>query len=102
MKRMLALVAALLSLQGASNSADLIKEGDEWWSHVRVLADDNMEGRNAGSPGHKRAAEYMAAQFERDGLKPAGTSGYFQPVKFKAAQIVEAQSSLTLEAISCA
>src|SRR5262245_2873188 len=70
MKPMLGLAAAILSSLHAS---DLVKEGDQWWSHVQVLADDKMEGRNTGSPGHKRAADYMAAQFERAGLKPAGT-----------------------------
>jgi Zn-dependent M28 family amino/carboxypeptidase len=55
-----------------------------------------MEGRNTGSPAHKRAAEYVAAQFKAAGLEPAGTSGYFQPVAFKTRRIVEAQSSLTL------
>jgi hypothetical protein len=77
-------------------AADLNKEGDRWWSHIQVLADDKMEGRNTGSAGHRRAAEYLAAEFERAGLKPAGTSGYLQPVKFTVAQIVENQSSLAI------
>jgi hypothetical protein len=38
----------------------------------------------------------VAGEFERAGLKPAGTSGYLQPVKFKVAQIVEDQSSLAI------
>lgn len=87
---LLPLAASLL------HAADLNKEGDRWWSHVQVLADDGMEGRNAGSPGHKRAAEFLAQEFEKIGLKPAGTQGYIQPVKFKVTQIVEAQSSLAL------
>ena len=32
---------------------------------VEALANDGMEGRNTGSPAHKRAAEYVAAQFEK-------------------------------------
>jgi len=48
--------------------------GEHGWSHVKVLADDSMEGRNTGSPGHKRAAEYVAGQFEKAGLIPAGVS----------------------------
>jgi Zn-dependent M28 family amino/carboxypeptidase len=55
-----------------------------------------MEGRNTGSPAHKRAAEYVAAQFKAAGLEPAGTSGYIQPVAFRTRRIVEEQSSLTL------
>ena len=41
-------------------AADLVKEGNRWWSHIQVLADDNMEGRNTGSPGHLRAARFVA------------------------------------------
>ena len=76
--------------------ADLAQEGDRWWSHIRVLADDNMAGRNTGSPGHLRAAQFLAGEFERAGLQPAGVKGYLQPVKFKVAQIDEAHSSLAM------
>ena len=81
-------VAAFLTLRADS--------GARWWSHVKVLADDSMEGRNTGSPGHKRAAEYVAAQFQKAGLEPAGTNGFIQPVKFKTRKIDEAHSSLAL------
>jgi len=86
----------MLLAAGVVLAADLNKEGGRWWSHVQVLADDKMEGRNAGSLGHRRAAEYLAGEFEKAGLKPAGTAGYLQPVKFKVAQIVENQSSLEM------
>src|SRR6476620_5491874 len=89
-------LTAMLLAAGAVLAADLNKEGDRWWSHVQVLADDKMEGRNAGSAGHRRAAEYLAGEFEKAGLKPAGTAGYLQPVKFKVAQIIEEQSSLEM------
>jgi Zn-dependent M28 family amino/carboxypeptidase len=71
-------------------------DATRWWSHVKVLADDSMEGRNTGSAGHKRAAEYVAAQFQKAGLEPAGTDGFIQPVKFKTRKIDEAHSSLAL------
>ncbi len=67
-----------------------------WWTYVQALANDGMEGRDTGSAAHKRAAEYVAAQFEKAGLEPAGTNGYIQPVAFKTRKIVEAQSSLAL------
>src|SRR5947207_9221244 len=67
-----------------------------WWAHVQALANDGMEGRNTGSPGHKRAAEYVAAQFQKAGLEPAGVGGYIQPVKFKSRRILEDKSSLAL------
>jgi hypothetical protein len=71
-------------------------DGARWWSYVEFLASDNLEGRNTGSEGHRKAAAYVAAEFERDGLKPAGVEGYIQPVKFKTLQLDESQCSLVL------
>ncbi len=71
-------------------------EGRAWWSHVRVLADDSMEGRATGSRGYQRAADYVADQFRRAGLKPAGTDGYLQSIDFLVNELVESQSSLSL------
>jgi hypothetical protein len=50
--------------------------------HVERLASDFYEGRAPGSAGCRRAAEYLARQFQLLGLKPAGDQGtYFQQVK---------------------
>jgi Zn-dependent M28 family amino/carboxypeptidase len=87
------LATSALSLQGQNGSA---VSGSRWWVHVEALANDGMEGRNTGSPGHKRAAEYVAAQFQKAGLEPAGIAGYIQPVAFKTRRIIEEQSSLAL------
>src|ERR1700679_1170691 len=95
MRRLLlghAALAASLVVLTAANEFD----GTRWWSPVEFLASDKLEGRNTGSPGHKKAAEYVAAQFEKDGLKPAGEQGYIQPVKFKTLQLDESKSSLAL------
>src|SRR6266567_6972345 len=67
-----------------------------WLSHIQYLARDELAGRETGSEGHRRAAEYVAAAFRRAGLKPGGTQGYFQPVKFISRKIVEEQSSLAI------
>lgn len=77
-------------------AATLHADQKRWWAHVEALANDSMAGRNTGSPEHKRAAEYVAAQFEKAGLEPAGIGGYIQPVTFKTRQIDEARSSLGL------
>ena len=74
--------------------ADDLAEGKRWWKHVEFLADDKLEGRNTGSPGHKIAANYIANEFERAGLKAAGTDGYIQPVPFKVTQIDESGSKV--------
>lgn len=44
-------------------------------AHVEYLASDAMEGRNAGTPGHERAARYVSEQFAAMGLKPGGDNG---------------------------
>lgn len=71
------------------------KVGERCWNDVRILADDNMEGRRAGSPGHRRAAEFVAEQFRQAKLLPGGDP-YFLPVLLESRQIVEANSSLAL------
>ncbi|HEV8131381.1 MAG TPA: M28 family metallopeptidase [Acidobacteriota bacterium] len=77
-------------------AANAISDGQRWWAHVRFLADDKMEGRNTGSEAYRKAAAYVEREFERAGLKPAGASGYYQPVKFHSRRIIEEQSSLAL------
>ena len=77
-------------------ATDYNAAGNRWWSHIQTLANDDMKGRNTGSPEHLKAAHYVASEFERSGLKPAGTNGYLQPMKFDVKQIVEEQSSLAL------
>ena len=73
-----------------------MRVGERCWSDVRVLADDTMQGRRAGTPGHRRAAEFVAAEFRKARLAPAGAEGFFQPVRLESRQIVEAHSSLAL------
>src|ERR1700751_3994487 len=97
MKRRIALVltgmAALVFVASLPASE---ADGKRWWSYVETLANDGMQGRQTGSPEHRKAAEYVASQFQQAGLKPAGINGYLQPVKFDVRRIVESQSSLEL------
>jgi hypothetical protein len=56
------------------------------FSAVRYLADDALGGRLAGSAGERCAADYVAKEFERLGLRPAGEAGsYFQNVPLASA-----------------
>jgi hypothetical protein len=48
-----------------------------------IIADDSMMGRETGSEGDYKTAEYIASEFRRLGLEPAGENGtYFQTVPF--------------------
>jgi Zn-dependent M28 family amino/carboxypeptidase len=69
---------------------------DRWWSHIVFLADDGMQGRQTGSPEHRKAAEYVADHFKKAGLKPGAGGSYLQPVEFVSRQIVEEKSSLAI------
>ncbi len=47
------------------------------------IADDSMRGRRIGEPGNAKTTEYIANEFRRLGLRPAGDSGsYFQVLTF--------------------
>ena len=48
--------------------------------HVGYLADDRLEGREAGRRGGRAAGDYLKARLEELGLQPAGSGGtFFQP-----------------------
>jgi hypothetical protein len=65
-------------------------------AHVRVLADDRMEGRATATRGYDMAAEYVAGQMRSLGLWPGGPAGYLQPVPFLRGQIDQAASAFEL------
>jgi Zn-dependent M28 family amino/carboxypeptidase len=71
-------------------------DGNSWWSHVKFLADDSLEGRDTGSEGLRKAQTYAVEQLQKAGLEPAGTNGFYQPVHFNQYEVDEAKSSLTL------
>ena len=53
-------------------------DGNSWWSHVKFLADDSLEGRDTGSEGLRKAQAYAVEQFQKAGLEPAGPNGFYQ------------------------
>ena len=59
-----------------------------WWSITGDLSADDMEGRDTGSAGYDRAAEYVADRFEKAGLEPAGENGtWFQTLPLKEVRV---------------
>lgn len=52
-------------------------DGTTLRAHLEFLADDALEGRRPGTRGGELAAKYIAAQFQRMGLEPAGDSGTY-------------------------
>lgn len=85
-----------ISFQLAASTQLTDEPAARWWTHLEVLASDKLEGRLTGSPGHHKAALYAAEQLRRLGVKPAGTRGYLQPIKFVSRQVDEGESRLAL------
>jgi hypothetical protein len=58
---------------------------DSMRGNLSFLSSDLLEGRKTPSRGLDIAAEYIAAQFRRAGLEPAGDDGYFQTANWSLA-----------------
>ncbi len=73
------LVVTVLALQPMLSHAWAVdtSDGQRWWSHVAVLADDKLEGRVTGSAGHRKAAEYVAGEFAAPASSRPGPTATF-------------------------
>src|SRR5262245_50017720 len=68
-------------------------------AHVEFLADDLMEGREAGTRGYDLAANYVASVLKSAGLKPAADDGtYFQKVPLRKSTLTASALSVTPKA----
>jgi Zn-dependent M28 family amino/carboxypeptidase len=84
-------------LPPGANAAMNVIDAERIRAHDKFLADDLLEGRGTGMRGGDVAARYMAAQFELDGLKPAGDNGtYFQKVPMTGMKVVPNETTFTL------
>ncbi|NNC85554.1 MAG: M28 family peptidase [Bacteroidia bacterium] len=55
---------------------------DRLKSHIEVLSSDAYEGREAGTPGEKKSAEYISLQFEKLNLQAIAKLGFLQSFTF--------------------
>jgi Zn-dependent M28 family amino/carboxypeptidase len=93
---LLGLCALTASSYLARAASDAHFDGKTWWGYVKDLADDKMEGRETGSAGLRLAQAYVVGQLKAAGVEPAGTDGYYQPVKLISHQIIEKDSRAAL------
>lgn len=64
---------------------------------INIIADDSMGGRDTPSPGLEKTAQYVADEFKRFGLKPAGENGtWFQRYTISHRRIDPAASHVGL------
>lgn len=81
-----------------SRAAETITEGDVM-RRIGAIAADSMLGRATPSAGLERTAEYVASQFRRAGLRPAGEKGgYLQRFAVTRWTIDTSRSAIQLEA----
>src|SRR5690349_2343644 len=83
------LASSPISMGAFEDPPDHAFSADRIRAHVAFLADDLLEGREAGTRGHEIAAKYIATQFALMGIKPGGDDGTY----FKKVNLIE--SSLT-------
>ena len=91
-KNILSLVALAIIAVSCSTSQKATKVADvlvyknsitpaELSKHLYIVADDNMEGRNTGEPGQKRAGEYLINEYKKNGISfPPGATDFYQKV----------------------
>ena len=90
-----ALAAATLAVL-AAGCARAETSDSAWWTTVRTLASDDLRGRRTGTDDYRRAAEYVAAAFRRDGVDSLSPAGYFQEVPFVARALDEPRCRLAV------
>ncbi|MFZ2324929.1 MAG: M28 family peptidase [Ignavibacteriaceae bacterium] len=70
--------------------------GQAIYNHLKILADDSLQGRGVGSTGERIAAEYIARQFQKYGLeKIPSENSYYQDIPMHGSYPLES-SELTL------
>ncbi|WP_415831003.1 M28 family peptidase, partial [Flavobacterium weaverense] len=54
---------------------------DELKTHLYIVASDEMEGRETGSEGQKKAGVYLIDQYKKDGISfPAAATNFYQHI----------------------
>src|ERR1700758_863705 len=106
LKRLAAAIIAVLALGLLPGAFAVRAAGDpspdfspsRYMRDVIWLASDDLKGRGDGSPELDRAAEYIATEFRRAGLKPAGDHGsYFQNFEITVGAQAGPNSRLVLD-----
>lgn len=95
-RRFLAVTIFPMMLLAAAASAapeeSLSPAATQWWADISSIASDANEGRQTGSAGYMRAADYVISRMKGEGLKPAGDRGFLQQVTFEQ-QVVDQDAS---------
>lgn len=78
---LLVLILPLVAIRAPGADAPVPISVDRIKADVAYFASDRLEGRGPGTRGEELTIEYIANEFQKAGLKPAGVRGtYFQSV----------------------
>jgi hypothetical protein len=93
----LLLAPALLGAAEPSGSGRIAVRPEQIQAHTEFLADDLLEGREAGTRGDRLAQLYLAKQMAAIGLAPAGDEGsYLQSFRVRATQLEAGSAALRI------
>ena len=92
----LLLLLTLQSPGSVQQAAQSITQNDVR-RRIGIIADDSMRGRDTPSPELDKVAEYIAGEYRRLGLRPAGdANGYLQRYSLDRFQIVAESSAIMI------
>ena len=70
-------------------------KGDDISEYLHVLAADDMQGRETGEPGNRKAAEYIASKFKEMGIATVpGYDSHFQELTFTRVKLSKTELSV--------
>lgn len=88
-------LAAAAQNKGSSGATSLVTQPN-LKADIAFLASDDLGGRDAGGPEDHAAADFIASEFMRLGLKPVGDDGtYFQKMRILTGQMDREKVALT-------
>jgi hypothetical protein len=91
-------LAASAGTEQAEIAAPVPVDPNRLQAHIEFLASDSLRGRDTGTRGYRIAAQYVAAEFDKLGLQPAGDDGsFYQRVPLSERQLVKGSAVARLE-----
>ena len=67
-------------------------------TRIYIVADDSMQGRQAGTPGNFKMTSYLERELSRLGLEPGGENGtFFQEVRIVRRTVDSSRTSLSVK-----
>jgi hypothetical protein len=76
--RRLAALLLVVGLTAAQAQFSPAITSDDVMAHIRVLAQDEWQGRGSGTPGGAAAADYIERHMRASGVAPAGADGSYR------------------------